>query len=410
MPEEQLTGSLEHEHFEELCALAAGGLLEGAEFIDFQAHLKECSECRSGYQEFSHLVTRELPLAQGSFRLKLAEMTARPSSGSRQRFLRRARAEGVAFSREVEPPVRSSSWYFRPIVMLAPVAALVVIAVSLAVYHFRETPHTAQMTDAASAQQIAELKQQNSALTENLSRLNESLVAGQRDIKNLRAQLATESVRLNGAQSNGDSQRSASQTAQLLEEAHNQEKLLGEARDEAARSSQLRINDEAAMVEQQARITELTNKLRIASATLDQERQLAAAGKDIRELMASRQLHVIDVRDTDPNGNPSAAFGRVFLTEGKSLTFYAFNLNEDQIANKKRTFQVWAVAGENASRSLGFLRVDAKAPGRWVLKVENPDLVKQISSVFVTTEPMAGGKQPSGQKMLYAYLGEANHP
>jgi hypothetical protein len=151
VPEEQLTGSLEHEHFEELCALAAGGLLEGAESIDFQAHLKECSECRCGYQEFSHLVTRELPLAQGSSRLKLAEMTARPSSGSRQRFLRRARAEGVVFSREVETPVRSSSWYFRPIVMLAPVAALVVIAVSLAVYHFRETPHTTQMTDAASA-------------------------------------------------------------------------------------------------------------------------------------------------------------------------------------------------------------------------------------------------------------------
>ena len=45
-----------------------------------------------------------------------------------------------------------------------------------------------------------------------------------------------------------------------------------------------------------------------------------------------------------------------------------------------------------------------------MLKVENPEMVKQISSVFVTAEPMAGGKQPSGQKMLYAYLGDANHP
>ena len=65
---------------------------------------------------------------------------------------------------------------------------------------------------------------------------------------------------------------------------------------------------------------------------------------------------------------------------------------------------------KNSSRSLGFLRVDAKAPGRWVLKVENPELVAKINSVFVTVEPVAGGKQPSGQKMLYAYLGEANHP
>ena len=206
--------------------------------------------------------------------------------------------------------------------------------------------------------------------------------------------------------------RTSSHSVHLLDEASNQEKLLAEARDEASRSSQLRINDEAAMVEQQTRITELTNKLRIASATLDQERQLAGSGNDLRELMASRQLHVIDVRDTDPNGNVSPAFGRVFLTEGKSLTFYAFDLNEDRVASAKRSFQVWAAAesGKNSARKLGVLRVDAKAQGRWVLKVENPELVKAISSVFVTSEPATDVQQPSGQKMLYAYLGDANHP
>jgi hypothetical protein len=123
-------------------------------------------------------------------------------------------------------------------------------------------------------------------------------------------------------------------------------------------------------------------------------------------------LHVIDVRDTDPNGQPGKAFGRVFLTEGKSLTFYAFDLNEDQPANTKRIFQVWAVldASKNSASSLGFLKVDAKAPGRRVLRVDNPELVKAINSVFVTVEPAAGGKQPSGQKLLYAYLGRPNHP
>jgi len=142
------------------------------------------------------------------------------------------------------------------------------------------------------------------------------------------------------------------------------------------------------------------------------ERQLAAAGKDVRELMVARQLHVIDVRDNDRSGKPRKAFGRVFLAEGKSLTFYAFDLNEDGIFNAKRGFQVWAASetAKNSARSLGLLHVDAKAPGRWVLRVENPDLVKEVSSVFVTAESAAGGKQPSGQKMLYAYLGEPNHP
>jgi hypothetical protein len=411
VPEQQLRGSPEHEHFEELCALAAGGLLDGAEFVDFQAHMKECSQCRSDYRELSNLVTRELPQAQGPFRQKLAEMRVKPLAYSRQRFLRGARAEGIVFSPEAKSPVRSGAWYFRPITLFAPIAALVVLAVSLAVYYFRETPDAAHANDAAAAQQIAELKRENSGLTASLTRSNESVAAGRREIKNLRSQLATENPRLNGAQSGGDSQRSARQTAQLLEESRNQEKLLAQAQDEAARSSQLRINDEAAMVEQQTRIMELTNKLRIASATLDMERQLVAAGKDIPELMAARQLHVIDVRDTDPNGNLSKAFGRVFLTEGKSLTFYAFDLNEDRVLNAKRSFQVWAVpeAGKSSAHSLGFLHVDAKSQGRWVLKVDNPELVKEINSVFVTVEPLDGGKQPSGQKMLYAYLGEANH-
>jgi len=170
--------------------------------------------------------------------------------------------------------------------------------------------------------------------------------------------------------------------------------------------------DEASLVEQQARITELSNKLRVASATLDMERRLAASGRDVPALMAARQLHVIDVHGTDPNGNPSQAFGRVFLAEGKSLTFYAFDLNEDKAANEKRSFQVWAAlgTGNNSAHSLGFLRLDAKSQGRWVLNVENPELVKEISSVFVTIEPTVGGQQPDGQKMLYAYLGEANHP
>ena len=36
------------------------------------------------------------------------------------------------------------------------------------------------------------------------------------------------------------------------------------------------------------------------------------------------------------------------------------------------------------------------------MSVENPELVKEINSVFVTVESAAGGKQPSGEKMLYA--------
>jgi hypothetical protein len=410
VPEHLQRGTPEHEPYEELCALAAGGLLEGAELVDFQAHMKDCDNCRADYQELSSLVTRELPEAQGKFRQRLTVMRAQPLAYSRQRFLRRARAEGVVFSPEVDSSSPSRRWYFRPVTILAPITALVVIAGSLTVYHFRETPETARAREAAAAKQTSDLKQENSALAASLSRLNEAVAAGQREIQNLRAELGTENPRRNNEQA-AETERTSSRDAQLLDESRNQEKLLAEAKDEAAQINQLHLNDEASLVEQQARITELSDKLRIASATLDQERQLAAAGKDVRELMAARQLHVIDVRDTDSNGKPGNAFGRVFLTEGKSLTFYAFDLNENREENAKRSFQVWAVADKgNLARSLGLLHIDPKAQGRWVLKVDNPELVKEINAVFITANPVAGGTEPSGQKMLYAYLGEANHP
>ncbi len=415
VPEHQQNAP-DHERYEELCALAAGGHLEGEEFADFHRHMKGCGKCSSDYRELSVLVARELPLTQGTFRQKLAAMRAQPQDGSRRRFLRRARAEGLVFSPEVETYARSTPWLIRPITMLAPVAALVVVALGLTLYHFRETP-TAARSNIAATEQIAELKRQNSALAVNLSHLHESLASEQREIQNLRVQLGNatataDTLRRNSEQSQGEAERSSSQAARLLDESRDRERLLTEARAEATRSSQLRLNDEVSLVEQQARITELSDKLRIASATLDMERQLAASGNDFRELMAARQLHVIDVRDNDRSGKPTKAFGRVFLAEGKSLTFYAFDLNESGILNAKRGFQVWALSetGKNSARSLGLLHVDAKAPGRWVLRTQDPELVKEISSVFVTAESAAGSKQPSGQKMLYAYLGEANHP
>ena len=409
VPEHRRRDIPEHEEYESLCALAAGGLLDGAELVDFQAHMKKCSECQSDYGELSTLVARDMPQAQGTFRQRLAAMRAKPLPYSRQRFLRRARAEGVVFSREVETLPQSPPWYFRQ-VTLGPITALIVVTAGLTVFHFRQTPESGRMKDSTAAHQIAELQQENLALAATRSQLSDSLAKDRREIQNLRAQLATVTSSAENLRRNG--QQSSSQNAQLLDESRNQEKLLAEARDEAARGSQMRINDEATLVEQQSRITELTDKLRIASATLEMERQLAAAGKNIPELMAARQLHVIDVRDTDPDGNPGRAFGRVFLTEGKSLTFYAFDLSEDRVLNSKRGFQVWAVpeGGKDPARSLGFLHVDAKGMGRWVLRVDNPDLVKAIGSVFITIEPTPGGKQPDGQKILYAYLGEANHP
>jgi hypothetical protein len=403
----------DHSHFEELAALGAGGFLSGEEYAELREHTRVCVECRKMEEELSDLVRFSLPATVSPVRNFVDELKTQPDRDIRQRFLQRARAEGIAFSPSVEAWTpkhgRKAGLFVATVTALA--AAIVLMVVFYGPFRYHGSRESEQVR-----QQVDKLKRENAALAESLSRLNKSVAAGQREIQDLRGQLgsvsaAAENLRRNSAQAQADAERSSSRNVQLLEESRNQEKLLAEAKDEAARVNDLRANDEASLMEQQFRITELSDKLRVASATLEMERQLAAAGQDLRELIVARQLHVIDVRDTDPNGNPNKAFGRVFVTEGKSLTFYAFDLNEDARVDAKRSFQVWAVpeGKTNSSRSLGFLRADAKAQGRWVLKVEGPQVAEEINSVFVTVEPTAGAKRPSGQKMLYAYLGKANH-
>jgi hypothetical protein len=129
--------------------------------------------------------------------------------------------------------------------------------------------------------------------------------------------------------------------------------------------------------------------------------------------MGARNLHIIDVFDTDLKGKNRRAFGRVFHTEGKSLIFYAFDLNGSKVQNAKHSFQAWGMRdGQNGSaRSLGIFYLDDAGQRRWVLKFEDPRILSQIDSVFVTVEPFGGAEKPSGQKLLYAYLkNPANHP
>jgi hypothetical protein len=402
----------DNHHFEELAALETGEFLSNEEYTKLRNHTEVCAECREAEEVF-RLIHFGLPLTVSPGREFLDKTKTRAHKGMRSRFLQHARLGGLVFSPDVEGPPRHHAKRVGLFVAFATAfATVIVMSVFFGIYR-----RSASLESMQAQQRLDQLKRENSTLIANLSRTSESLATDQREIQNLHTQLGNvattaENLRRNSEQARGEAERSSNSNVQLQDDSRNNEKLLAEAKDEAARANQLRNYDIASMVDQQARITELSDKLRVASATLDMERQLTAEGKDIGELLAARKLHVIDVRDTDPNGNPGKVFGRVILAEGKSLTFYAFDLNENKGADAKRTFQVWAApdAGTSSARSLGFLRVDAKAQGRWVLKLDDPELVKKLNSIYVTSEPAAGSKQASGQKMLYAHLGPANHP
>src|ERR1700722_756801 len=410
----------DHSQYEELAALAAGGYLNDEELREFQRHAETCAECRNAVSQFGELVHFGLPLVQSRLRRGISMITSRPNPGATQRFLKRAVAEGIQFSPDVQKPKSFHGFHLSFAAAAGVLAALLIVFLSgrLPV----RAPIQGQNQVGTQAQQLLEqLTRQNSLLDATVSRLEHTLAERQQETEGLRAQLATQdaattSARQDKQQALSVAALSASRDAQSLQqaEAHQQvlEKQLADAGTELARLNQARASDQAELVAQQVQVNELSQQLKTATTNTDMERQLASAGKDVRDLMGARQLHVVDVRDTDPNGKAGKAFGRVFLTEGKSLIFYAFDLTDAKKINAKQTFQVWGQQEGKASslRSLGFLYVDDKTQRRWALKTDDPAAVKEIDSVFVTLEPEGGAKKPSSQRLLYAYLGEANHP
>ena len=411
----------DHSHYEELAALAAGGHLGDEELSEFQRHAESCAKCQSGVVQFGEVVHFGLPQVQSRLRRGISMITDRPNPGAMERFLKTASAEGIEFS----PDVRKRNSF--PKLNLSFAAGVAVFAALLFALLYgshvpgHAVPQRDQQNAAQVQQQLEQLRRQNSSLDATVSRLQQTLAEQQHESEGLRAQLTAQNAAAISARSNNEqalsaATLSATHEAQSLEEAEAQrkklEKQLADAGAELARLNQARTSDQAELVAEQAQINQLSEQLKTATANIDMDRQLAAAGKDVRDLMGARQLHVVDVRDTDPNGKAGKAFGRVFLTEGKSLIFYAFDLTDAKKINAKQTFQVWGQQeGKTGSvRSLGFLYVDDKAQRRWALKTEDAAAVNEIDSVFVTVEPEGGAKKPSSQRLLYAYLGEANHP
>ncbi len=412
----------EHSHYQELAALAAGGYLGEEELRELQAHSETCAECSNALAEFRELVHFGLPLTESRLHRFVGTAMRRPDPGAAERFIQRAASEGIAFSPGVNKLDSSPRWHSS---FAAPAAGLAALLIAFTVgSHFSgHAPVQPSQRNATQAQQqqLEQLTQQNSTLDGAVSRLEHQLAEQQRETDDLRAQLASQRVAATNAQHDKEQALStatvsASNDAQSLHEAEAQRKLLekqlADTTAQLARLDQARASDQADLVAAQAHINQLSEQLKTATTNVDMERQLATAGKDVRDLMGARQLHVVDVRDTDPNGKAGKAFGRVFLTEGKSLIFYAFDLTDAKKMNAKQTFQVWGQQEGKATslRSLGFLYVDDKAQRRWALKTDDPAAVAEIDSVFVTVEPEGGAKKPSNQRLLYAYLGDANHP
>ena len=163
----------------------------------------------------------------------------------------------------------------------------------------------------------------------------------------------------------------------------------------------------------EAKVNQLSDTLRGRDRELAREQELLDHDHDIRELMGERDLYVAEVYDVAKTGDTQKPFGRVFYSKGKSLTVYAFDLDQQPGIKDTSTFQAWGRRGpdQNQAVNLGVLFQDNASKKRWRLKSNNAKTLSDIDAVFVTVEPNGESKHPSGKPFLFAYLKiQPNHP
>ena len=385
-----------------------------------KAHLEECAPCRGIFVDAGEIHAKWLP-EHPDF-----QIAREPHSDLRLRkaILKRATKAGARFSKaaQAQPQfveAQRSLWgAARP--WLWGAAATAVLIVSTGVLLHR-TPHQSvvEKKAAATAQFVSEVTTPVGSSVDSQSQWQEAQLALEGALKasaaqqaRLRQQLEAAEHRADAlAQSSADANRSVAELRQQLDAAHTAQAQT-EAQLADLRSAQ--STNEVVTLVQEKEIQALNQKLREQSASVEREGQLLSAGREIRDLIAARNLHIIDVYDTDGHGKTSRAFGRVFYTEGKSLVFYAYDLSPQHPENSKYAFYVWGKrdAAPQMAKNLGALTKEDQAQKRWVLTITDPKVLAEIDSVFVTLEPTGqAGERPSGKRLLTAFLSTAaNHP
>src|SRR5258708_20693898 len=88
----------------------------------------------------------------------------------------------------------------------------------------------------------------------------------------------------------------------------------------------------------EAQIRDLNVQLKQSQQTVDKQEDLLADDRDIRDLMGARDLYIAEVYDVARDGATQKAYGRIFYTKGKSLIFYAYDLDQQPGARNPTTF------------------------------------------------------------------------
>jgi hypothetical protein len=401
----------EHEHFEELCALAVSGQIGATDWEVLREHLQSCPACGQALDDFAGIGAELMAefatsVPPGSF----AEM--------RSRFLERARRAGGNLSADPMPSAPRTRWTIPPAMLSGSVAALIVLTLGAALLRTRmravppptpaPTPEIAQDSGHANQVNAAAAVRGPEGVATPANALEQERNALQAKLDAAKARGAELESRV--AQSKSKLEAAAQQMATIQSDRDATVARFAQVQSALDDARSKELSQEVRLASAQGEIDELSKQLLYETANAERQKALLAAGKDGQGIIAARNLHIIDVYDADGRG-ARRSFGRVFYVEGQELVFYAYDLSDPRHANAQ--FYAWGAGtapGETVTR-LGVLRNDGQNEERWVLKYADASVLSKLDSIFVTAETANDPEKPKGRRVLFAVLsGQPNHP
>jgi hypothetical protein len=446
-PAGALSQSGPHDEFLELCAASTSGELTDDEQKRLQEHLAVCAACREALRQYETIVSDVIPAIAAS------EEPERVPASDTWSQEQQEQAEKEIFDRlageKKHPPGEtgkkngssifphrilpfSSESTWRNVWMLY--AAGILLFCALSFFAYRVGMHRArdiakrpqpQATKQEAVPTQASLEEQLSDAGHDRAVANAEITQRDKMIANLRHQLARQSAEIdemkaaqNELESNlraGDASRQdlsqeKNQLTEKLESARSNSRSLQEKLDSLAQQS---TQDAARAKASEAKVSDLTRELQEQQGALQQRDELLAHDRDIRDVIGARDLYIAEIYDVAGTGETKKPYGRVFYTRGKSLIFYAYDLDQETELKRASTFQAWGRRGPDRQQAInmGVLYEDNVTRKRWILKCDDPKTLAQIDAVFVTVEPKGGSHKPTSKTLLFASLKiDPNHP
>lgn len=438
-----LSQNLPHDEFLELCALSASGDLTHEEQLKLDGHLAVCQACRDVFQEYKTVVDEAMPaIAAEQDHRELPPGPRWSQRKAEKRFFDRLagdsrkepkaadadRSKASRFGIHRVPPSPESAWNHMWMLYAAGIflfAALSLFTYRIGMHHSAESVRVTPPQPSAQLPGQPSLEEQLSDASHDRELARSQIAQRDRTITDLRRQLArqadeigqmkTAQARLEDDLRAGEASKQEvigqrADLGQKLESAQGNSRALQQELDSLAQQSSA---DDARARVSDAKVSELTRLLEQRETELEKQDQLLAHDRDIRDLMGARDLYVAEVYDIAGTGETKKPYGRVFYTRGKSLIFYAYDLDQEPGLKRANAFQAWGRRGPDRQQAvnLGIFYEDIASRKRWILKCDDPKTLAQIDGVFVTVEPKGGSRKPGDRTLLSAYLKiNPNHP